>query len=225
MLDTFTAIRKRRSVRAFRDDPVPPETVDRLLRLALLAPTESMAQAWSFIVVREKRRELADLVVSGGGEYFRVMRRPAEDHSEEEHAAWARDYAEKVVGGLRAAPVWIVPVLVPRAMVPEPHRERLADHEYRAQLMSVAFAIENLFVAARAIDLGTLPTNFHGFREQEFRDLLGLDPELQAPIVSPLGHPLEFPESLPPALAAIRRPWRSLIHDEHWGTPRAPDDR
>lgn len=222
MLDAFEAIKKRRSVRGFREDPVSPQVVDRLLRLALLAPTESMAQAWSFIVVREGRRELAELVIRGGGEYFRVMRPPAEGVSDNDHAAWARDYAEGVLGGLRPAPVWIVPVLVPRAMIPEPHRAALAEREDTAQLMSLAFAIENLFVAARAIGLGTMPTNFHGFQEQQFRDLLGLDPEVKAPIITPLGTPVAFPEALPPALAAIRRPWRSLVQDERWGTPRLP---
>lgn len=219
-MEATEAIRLRRSVRRYTSAPVDERMVDRLLRLALLAPTESMAQAWSFVVVRERRDALADLVVRGGGEYFRVMRPPAEGSDELAHTEWARDYAAQVVGGVRAAPLWIVPVLVRRAMVPEPHRARLAEHERTAQVMSLAFAIENLMVAARAVGLGTLPTNFHGFLEDEFRGLLDLPAEVEAPIITPLGYPIEFPAALPPALAAIRRPWRSLVHDEVWGTAR-----
>jgi nitroreductase len=219
-VDALEAIRRRRSVRRYRDDPVPDETVDRLLRLALLAPTESMAQAWSFVVVRDRRADLADLVVSGGGEYFRIMRSP-DGAGADAHAAWARGYAEQVVGGVRAAPVWIVPVHVPRRTIPAAHRAGLDEHERVAELMSLAFAIENLMVGARALGLGTLPTNFHGFAEDRFRDLLGLPPEVSAPIITPLGRPVEFPEALPPALAAARRPWRTLVHDERWEQVRA----
>ena len=73
------AIRLRRSVRRYTDTPVSDEDVDTLLRLALIAPTGGMAQAWSFIVVRapEKRRAVAELVIRGGGEYFRTVRPPA----------------------------------------------------------------------------------------------------------------------------------------------------
>lgn len=220
-MDALAAIRLRRSVRRYQDSPVGSDVVDRLLRLALLAPTESMAQAWSFIVVRKRRAELADLVVEGGGEYFRIMRPPAPGLDPEEHREWAREYAAQVIGGVRAAPLWIVPVLVPRPMVPEPHRGGLEEHERVAQVMSLAFAIENLFVGARALGLGTLPTNFHGFVDDRFRDLLGLEPDVSAPIITPLGYPVAFPSALPPALARLRRPWTSLVHDERWGAPRS----
>ena len=46
-------------------------------------------------------------------------------------------------------------------------------------------------------------------------------PEIEVPLVTPVGYPEEFPTGLPPALAAIRRPWRTLVHDDAWGNPRA----
>ena len=45
--------------------------------------------------------------------------------------------------------------------------------------------------------------------------------DVETHYITPLGHPTQFPEGLPPALAASRRPWRSLVHDESWGNPRA----
>lgn len=214
------AIRLRRSVRRYTDAPVSDEDVDALLRLALIAPTGGMAQAWSFIVVRdpEKRRAVAELVISGGGEYFRIVRPPKEGASAEEHAAWGREYAEQALGSYRDVPVWIVGLIVPRGAFPPDHQEmeRVADIE------SISFAMENLFVAARARGLGTVPTVFHWFVQDEFRALLDIPAELEIPLVTPLGYPVEFPTSLPPALKAIRRPWRTLVHDEGWGNPRQP---
>lgn len=62
-MDTFTAIRERRSVKQY--DPaheMPQEDIDRLLELAVLSPTSFNIQNWRFLVVRDKdlRRKLCD---------------------------------------------------------------------------------------------------------------------------------------------------------------------
>ncbi len=218
-MDALDAIRHRRSVRSYSDRPVDDADLDRLLRLALLAPTGGMAQAWSLVVVRDPatRAALAELVIEGGGEYFASVRPPAEGHTPDEHRRWGRDYAEEVLASYRQVPVWVVGMVVPRDVFPAEDREK----ERVADLVSVGFAMENLFVAARAMGLGTVPTVFHWYRDREFRDLLGIPDENEVPVITPLGHPTAFPEGLPPRLAAIRRPWRTLVHDDRWGNPRA----
>lgn len=218
-MDALEAIRKRRSVRRYTGRPVSDEDVDALLKLALLAPTGGMAQAWSMIVVRDPatRAALADIVVRGGAEYFRTVRPAAPGASPEEHAAWATDYARQALGTYPDVPVWIVGLLVPRSAFP-PDQAAL---ERDADMVSVGFMLENLFVAARAKGLGTVPTVFHWFLEEEFRALLDIPAEIEIPLLTPLGYPEEFPQGLPPALAAIRRPWRTLVHDDRWGHARA----
>lgn len=219
-MEAIEAIRKRRSVRRYTDRPVSDEDLDEILRLALLAPTGGMTQAWSILVVREpaRRAALAELIVRGGAEYFRIARPAAEGATPEGHAEWARGYAAEVLATYPKVPVWIVGLRVPRnAYPPDPDR----DWERDADMVSVGFMIENLMVAARAKGLGTVPTVFQLFVEDEFRALLGIPPEVEAPLVTPLGYPEEFPVGLPPALAKIRRPWRTLVHDERWGAPRA----
>lgn len=218
-MDAREAIRLRRSVRSYTDRPVADEDLDDLLRLALLAPTGGMAQAWSLVVVRdpEARAALADIVIRGGAQYFAMMRPPAEGHGPEEHAAWGREYADQVLGSYRRVPVWILGLLVPRHTFPPEERGKERD----ADMISVGFAMENLFVAARARGLGTVPTVFHWFLDDEFRALTGIPPEVECPVLTPLGYPEEFPTGLPPRLAAIRRPWRTLVHDDRWGRTRA----
>lgn len=217
-MEADDAIRLRRSVRRYTATPVADADIDALLRLTLLAPTGGMAQAWSFIVVRDpaKRKAVGELIIRGGAEYFRIVRPPAEGAAEAEHAAWAAGYAEQALGTYRDVPVWIVGLVVPRNVFPPAQR----DAERTADVASLAFAMENLFVAARARGLGTVPTVFHWFLEEEFRALLGIPAELEIPLITPLGYPEEFPTGLPPALKAIRRPWRTLVHDDGWGHPR-----
>jgi nitroreductase len=219
-MDALEAIRKRRSVRRFTDRPVADEDVDEILRLALLAPTGSMLQAWTLLVVREpeRRAAIAELIIRGGGRYFAIARPPAEGATTEQHAEWGRAYAAEVLATYPKVPVWIVGLRVPRnAFPPDPR----GDWERDTDMLSVGFMFQNLMVAARAKGLGTVPTVFQWFVEDEFRALLDLPPEVETPLVTPLGHPEEFPAGLPPALARIRRPWRTLVHDERWGAPRA----
>ena len=222
-MDALHAIRQRRAVRRYTDRPVPDEEVARLLRLALHAPTGHGAQAWGFVVVREpnRRRALADLVLRGAADYFRTFRPAKEGASAEQHAEWATGYAEEVLGTYRQVPVWICALTVPRFHYDDPlmeHVERFSD------VTSVAFALENLLVAARAMGLGTTPTNFHFFVEDEYRALLGLPGDVGVHYLTPLGYPPEFPVGLRPELAKARRPWRSLVHDEEWGRPRIDAD-
>lgn len=219
-MEALEAIRKRRAVRTYTDRPVDEETLDRLLRLALRAPTGGNSQAWSLLVVRdpERRAALAEIVIAGGARYFSIMRPPAEGHTPEQHAEWARGYAEQVLGSYRQVPVWIVGLVVPRDNYPPEMQEGGAIDD----LLSLGFAMENLFVGARALGLGTVPTTaFQRFGLERLRELLELPANVDPAIVTPLGYPPAFPEGLAPALKKNRRPWRSLVHDETWGATRA----
>lgn len=217
-MDVAEAIRKRRAVRTYTDRPVDDEVLDRLLRLALVAPTGGGQQAWGLIVVREpeRRREIAELIIAGGARYFGIMR-PKKDATDEEHAEWARGYAEQVLGSYRIAPVWIVGLLVPRGYPAE-----VEEGGHLDDLISLAFAFENLMLAARAEGLGTVPTTaFQRFEKDRLREILGLPDEIDPAIVTPLGFPEAFPEGLAPALKRNFRSWRQLVSDETWGNTRA----
>lgn len=215
-MEIAEAIRKRRAVRTYTERPVEDDVVDRILRLALRAPTGGGQQAWSFLVVRdaEKRREVAELVIAGGATYFGIMR-PKGEATDEAHATWARGYAESVLGTYRVAPVWIVGLLVPRGY-PDAF-----PGGYEDDLVSLAFAFENLMLAARAEGLGTVPTTaFQRFEKERLRTILGIPSDVDPAIVSPLGAPEAWPEGLAPALKRNFRPWKALVHDDEWGRAR-----
>ena len=215
-MDVTEAIRKRRAVRTYTDKPVDDATLDGLLRLALRAPTGGGQQAWSLLVARdpEVRKGIAEIIINGGASYFALMR-PKKDATDEEHAAWAKEYAEGVMSTYRQVPVFVVGLLVPRGY-PEGF-----PGGYEDDLVSLAFAFENLMLAARAEGLGSVPiTAFQRWEKDKLRDLLGLPPEVDPAIVSPLGYPEAFPTGLAPALKRNFKPWKSLVHDDTWGNAR-----
>ena len=53
-MHTLDAIFSRRSIRAYRDEPVPEEQVDTLLRVAMVAPSALDERPWHFVVVRDR---------------------------------------------------------------------------------------------------------------------------------------------------------------------------
>jgi nitroreductase len=61
-LDVYEAIRKRKSVRRYKDKDVEQEKLIRILKAARLAPSAANKQEWRFVVVRdkEKRKKLSD---------------------------------------------------------------------------------------------------------------------------------------------------------------------
>lgn len=60
-MDIYDAIKKRRSVRSYKPDPVPEDKLKRILEAARLAPSAKNKQDWKFIIVKnpEKRKKLS----------------------------------------------------------------------------------------------------------------------------------------------------------------------
>jgi len=56
-MDLFQAIRERKSIRAFKPDPVPKETIEEVLRLAIHAPSAINLQPWEFFVVIDEEKD------------------------------------------------------------------------------------------------------------------------------------------------------------------------
>lgn len=63
MLSVKEAIEQRRSIRQFRDTPVPDEYITQLLEAARLAPSSANLQPWYFVVVKDqgKKNELSEI--------------------------------------------------------------------------------------------------------------------------------------------------------------------
>jgi nitroreductase len=56
-MDLLKAIKERKSIRAFKSDPVPREKIEEILRSATHAPSAINLQPWEFIVVIGEEKE------------------------------------------------------------------------------------------------------------------------------------------------------------------------
>ncbi len=65
-MQVHEAIKNRRSVRAYKSDPVPEQSLRKVLEAARLAPSAHNDQDWKFIVIKDikKRKQLAQAAQS-----------------------------------------------------------------------------------------------------------------------------------------------------------------
>ena len=56
-MDLLKAMNERKSVRAFKPDPIPKEKLEEMLRLSIHAPSAINLQPWEFIVVTGEEKE------------------------------------------------------------------------------------------------------------------------------------------------------------------------
>lgn len=136
----YRAIEERRDMRHFRPDPVDPELLQRLLQAAHRAPSVGLMQPWRFIRITD--RALRERI---GGLVERERLATAQALGERE-----REFLKLKVEGIRDCGELLIAALMDRR---EPHifgRRTLPQMD----LASVACAIQNLWLAARAEGLG-----------------------------------------------------------------------
>jgi 5,6-dimethylbenzimidazole synthase len=199
--------RRRDTRREFTGDPVDPEVLGRILAAAHCAPSVGMSQPWDFVLVRD----------------------PAALGAFAEHVATERDvFAARLTGeraetfarikieGIRESGLGIVVGYDPGRGGPDVlGRHAIAD----AGLYSVVCAIQNLWLAATAEDLGVGWVSF--YREEFLRDLVGM-PERVRPVAWLCVGPVD---GLPDVPDLERYGWRhrsplaTVLHEGRYGTP------
>jgi 5,6-dimethylbenzimidazole synthase len=132
----------RRDVRKFRRDSLPAGSVDRLLRLACLAPSVGLSEPWRFVLVEDpgKRQHMR--------ENFKTVNAEALASYNGERAA---RYAALKLAGMDDAPVQL-------AVFADSDPEQGAKLGRRTMPETVAYsvvtAIHTLWLAARAEGIG-----------------------------------------------------------------------
>ena len=200
----------RRDVRRFRPDEVPEELVRQVLAAGHQAPSVGHSQPWRFVVVREQAtRDSAALMAD------RERLRQAEMLTEERRSR----LLDLQLEGIREAPVGVVVACdrrVPAAGVLG--RASFAD----ADMWSCACAVENMWLAARAVGLGLGWVTL--FEPDELAALLGLPEGVETLGWLCIGWPDERPPS--PGLErqgwSRRVPLEDVVVEERWPSADGP---
>lgn len=174
--DLFEMMSTCRAMRRLRPDPVADQDIRRVIEAANFAPSGRNLQRARWIVVRDaaQRQRIAD-----------INRRASFDHATAE-----RDSSEGARRRMWDAVLWQTehmheaPVIVVACCImddPEQDPGRYAS--------SIWPGVQNLLLAARALELGATPTTYALAFRDELERVLGLPPHVRAQAVIPIGHP------------------------------------
>ena len=196
-------MRARRSVRRFRDEPLPQEMLEQVLEAARWAPSAANRQAFRLCVVTEgSTKEAMARAVERACET--IVQRAAVDLAPQ-LGAYTSSFLH-----FAAAPAVIVPIfrrgldlLAPggqpsslEAGVPRPIIDALS---------SVSAAVMNLLLAAHALGLGACWMTGPLVAAMELRELLGVPESWEIAALVPVGRPAEVPR------APSRKPLGTLV--------------
>ncbi|TIH08416.1 5,6-dimethylbenzimidazole synthase [Pseudomonas leptonychotis] len=201
----YRAIAERRDMRHFSGGEVAPELLARLLEAAHQAPSVGLMQPWRFIrITRPALRESIHGLVAEERE------RTAEALGER-----SDEFMQLKVEGIRDCAELLVVALMEGREAHVFGRRTLPEMDQA----SLACAIQNLWLAARAEGLGMGWVSL--FEPQALADLLGMPAGSKPLAVLCLGPVTQFYDA--PMLMqqgwATPRPLSELLFENQWGTP------
>jgi nicotinate-nucleotide--dimethylbenzimidazole phosphoribosyltransferase len=209
----YDVVHSRRDVRSgFRPDPVDDAVLTRVLQAAHAAPSVGFSQPWDFLVLRDRAvRERVHAHVAAAREAYAASL----------PAARAAAFRDVKVEAILDTPLNIAVTCDPT----RGGRHVLGRHtQPRTASYSVVGAVQNLWLAARAEDLGVGWVSFGD--ERALAELLGLPPHLELVAYLCVGHVDAFPDEPELATAgwARRRPLRWAVHHDTYGRRGLPGE-
>jgi nitroreductase len=180
-VNTLEAIAARRSIRRFKDEPLPDEALRQILTAATLAPSGKNRQPWRFhVVTGEKRADMIRVM----GEGIEKAKAQGEDIGS---AEWTRR-------AMAQAPVTVF-VFNPQGLHPWLARSIDQMYEDLVNIQSIGAAIQNMLLAAQALGIGSLWICDVFEAYEELRSWLKEEGEMVAAVS--LGYADESPEARP----------------------------
>ncbi len=169
------AIRGRRSVRLFRPDPVPRGIVEKVLEMALWAPSGWGRQEYFFVAVQGEARMRLQQLFSGALDEARPVLEQAYPANPDYVAELLQFF--DTYGG---APIL---VLAYAGTLPDGQDD----------ILSTTVALQNFFLAAHSFGLGSTWTDVMRVREKEINHIVGVAEDARLVCISPLGYPKTIP--------------------------------
>ena len=197
-MDVFEAIRTTRAMRRLDPDrDVSDEDLLTIVEAATKGPSGSNSQPTRWIVVKDpaKRRRLGEIYREC---WLPVRKMYASGGDLPESTSRVLRSADYLGDNMGDAPAIILP----------------CSKGQTGQVESSVFGcVQNLFLAARALGLGTTLTTVHRMKEPEVREVLGIPEDISTWAMIPVGYPLgKWGE-------AQRRPVREVAYWDSWRQP------
>ena len=176
----FEAMYSQRQITRYRSDPVPKDAIDKIIDAAIRAPSGGNTQPWEFVVITDP-----DLVARVGGIYRDAWLAGRPEASPDEPPVYKA--ARYLANHMPEVPALILACVDhTRGSAPYTPGQPIEPGRYAS---SIWLAVQNLFLAARALGLGTRLTTVHLRGEDRIKQLLGIPVHVETVALIPLGYP------------------------------------
>ena len=177
----FDTIYNQRQITRYRRDPVSKEDIDKIIEAATKAPSGGNSQPWHFIAITDP-----DLIAKVGGLY-RDLWLGGRGHTPPPNEPPAYAAARYLANHMPEVPAMIL-VCADHSVgyMDRPQGEPLERGRYAS---SIWLAVQNLFLAAQALGLGTRITTTHIREEEKIKEWLGIPDHIETVCLTPLGYP------------------------------------
>jgi nitroreductase len=187
-------IASRRSIRRFKPEAPDRAILERMLEMAILAPSASNKQPWRFFVVGDKAA-ITRMASAVQAAVDRIV-----PHVRAEFMEAFRAYGNYFVR-FQDAPIVIVPIfkelvvlsnLIDDQVSPD-DRTHIAAMEFNSGLISIGLALQNMMLFAHSIGVGTSCMTGPLLAADELRRELDVPESWRIAAVVPTGFPDEMP--------------------------------
>lgn len=211
--DLLNLVKKRRSIRRFKPDPIPEEHIEKIIDVARWAPSGFNMQPWEFHVIKkpELKKKIVDLI----GDI-----RPLTMSMEKSREKWMgkpwrmTGLTEKKLD-YTTAPVYILLLGDPRTNTGLPMYIR-CDEDTRKMIYysSLANAFIYMHLAAASLDIGSqwVSITHTGYVQSMIKQYVGIPHELELFDMIALGYPEMTPRP------KLMRNSGEMVHHDDCGT-------
>jgi nitroreductase len=158
-MDLFDAINGRRSIRKYKSDPVPEDTLRKVMEAVRWAPSWANTQCWEVVVVKDPKvkSEILKAVPETNPSFSSIMEAP------------------------------LLLILCGKKGVSGYYKGQPKTVKGDWLMFDTGLAMQNLCLAAYALGLGTVIIGV--FDHKKVEEILGLSQNIEVVAMTPLGYP------------------------------------
>lgn len=196
-MDLFDAIQGRKSIRRFKQTPVPDEDIKKILDAGRFAPSASNSQPWSFVIIKDR-----DILKKMADAARMMIDRMVPFAENEKQAQRLAAYKSNYYTFFEKAPVVIAVFMgaydagTDRLLARMGYQpEEIKRLRPSPGLQSVSAAIQNMLLAIHALGYGSCWMTGPLVAQEGFEKLLGFGKETAIAALLPVGVPDEHPNA------------------------------
>ena len=203
----FEIMYSTRAMRRLKPDPIPEETLKKIVDAGIRAPSGGNMQDWAFILVRdtERKRFIRDYYWNTWQKLMGERGIPDDMPPAQQRMLNA---AAHLAVHLDEAPV----LLLACAKTEYPPLAAMKNERANAAVIhgTIYPAVQNILLACRALGVGATLTTIHCFFEAELKQRFDIPEDMEVSALIPMGYPQGNFGSV------SRAPVEDVIHWDAW---------